>query len=135
MRAKRPFVLSVILVAACKSPTPVEQMDSVQSWLGTAAMTGDAWIRRTTPDTYSRQTLELSSENVLELSRQLLRSPPTAIDSASLDHALTGSRRRIARMARLIEEKNAPEFTRQLDSLRADQRIVKQLADRIEPKQ
>jgi hypothetical protein len=72
---------------------------------------------------------------VLELSRQLLRSPPAAIDSASLDHVLTGSRRRIARMARLIEDRNAPEFTRQLDSLRADQRIVKQLADRIEPKQ
>jgi hypothetical protein len=135
MRAKRPFVLSIILVAACKSPTPAEQMDSVQSWLGTAAMAGDAWIRRTTPDTYSRQTLELSSENVLQLSRQLLKSPPAAIDSASLDHALTGSSRRAARMARLIEEENAPEFTRQLDSLRADQKIVKQLADSIESKQ
>lgn len=135
MRAKRPLALSVILVAACKSPTPAEQMDSVQSWLATAAMTGEAWVRRTTPDTYSRQTLELSSEKVLQLSRQLLKSPPAAIDSAALDHAITGSRRRITRMARLIEQKNAPEFTRQLDSLRADQTIVKQLADRIEPKQ
>jgi hypothetical protein len=35
-------------------------------------------------------------------------------------------------MARLIEEKDAPDFARQLDSLRADQKIIKQLSDSIE---
>jgi hypothetical protein len=32
----------------------------------------------------------------------------------------------------LITAKNAPDFARELDSLRAEQRIVKQLSDRIE---
>jgi hypothetical protein len=45
MRLKRLVVISIALVAACKSPTPSEQMDSVQSWLGTADMVGDAWLR------------------------------------------------------------------------------------------
>jgi hypothetical protein len=38
-------------------------------------------------------------------------------------------------MAALIAAKNAPDFARELDSLRADQRIVKRLSDSIESKQ
>ncbi len=76
MRVKRLLVISVALVAACKSPTPAEQMDSIQSWLGTAVMVGDAWLRHATPDKYSRQTLELSQESLRQISRDLLKSPP-----------------------------------------------------------
>jgi hypothetical protein len=35
------FVISIALVAACKSPTPAEQIDSIQSWLATAGMVHD----------------------------------------------------------------------------------------------
>jgi hypothetical protein len=35
-------------------------------------------------------------------------------------------------MARLIGAKDAPDFGRQLDSLRASQHIIKQLSDSIE---
>jgi hypothetical protein len=37
-------------------------------------------------------------------------------------------------MARLIEAKNSPDFQRQLDSLRADEKIVEQISDGM-PKQ
>jgi hypothetical protein len=129
---KRLLVISIALVAACKSPTPTEQMDSIQSWLATAGMVGDAWLRHTTPDKYSRQTLELSQETLLQISSDLLKSPPHSLDSSTLDSVLTRSRAHVARMARLIEEKDAPDFARQLDSLRADQKIIKQLSDSIE---
>jgi hypothetical protein len=129
---KRLLVISIALVAACKSPTPTEQMDSIQSWLATAGMAGDAWLRHTTPDKYSRQTLELSQQTLLQISSDLLKSPPHSVDSATLDSVLTRSRARVAQMARLIEEKDAPDFARQLDSLRADQKIIKQLSDSIE---
>jgi hypothetical protein len=135
MRVKRLLVVSVTVVAACKSPTPAEQMDSVQSWLGTAVMVGDAWLRHTTPDKYSRQTLELSHENLRQISSDLLKSAPKSVDSATLDSVLTTSRRRVDKMARLIGAKNSPDFARQLDSLRADQKIVKQLADSIQSRQ
>jgi len=128
---KRLLVISVALVAACKFPTPAEQMDSLQSWLATAGMVGDAWLRHTTPDKYSRQTLELSHETLLQLSSDLLRSPPHSVDSATLDDVLTRSREHVARMARLIEAKDAPDFARQLDSLRVDEKVVKRLSDRI----
>ena len=131
VRVKRLLVISVALFAACKSPTPAEQMDSIQSWLGTAGMVGDAWLRHTTPDKYSRQTLELSHETLLQISRDLLKSPPHAVDSATLDVVLTKSRRHVALMARLIEAKDAPDFARQLDSLRVDEKVIKQLSDRI----
>ena len=106
-------------------------MDSIQSWLATAGMAGDAWLRHTTPDKYTRQTLELSQQTLLQISSDLLKSPPHSVDSATLDSVLTRSRAHVAQMARLIEEKDAPDFARQLDSLRADQKIIKQLSDSI----
>jgi hypothetical protein len=132
---KRLLLVSLILAAACKPPTPAEQMDSVLSWIGTAGMAGDAWLRHTTPDAYTRQTLELSARTLEQTSKDLLKSPPPAVDTAALDSALTRSSTRIARMAALIAAKNAPGFSRQLDSLRADQKAIKALADSSESKQ
>jgi hypothetical protein len=109
-------------------------MDSIKSWLATADIVGQTWLRRTTPDKYSRQTLELSHETLLHISNDLLASLPPAIDSAMLDSVLVRSRGRLDQMARLIEAKNSPEFQRQLDSLRADEKAVDQISDRM-PKQ
>jgi hypothetical protein len=135
MRTKRLLVLSLILAAGCKPPTPAEQMDSILSWIGTAGMAGDAWLRHTTPDTYTRQTLELSSETLGQISKDLLESPPAMVDTAALHRVLTETSKRITRMAALISAKDAPDFARQLDSLRTDQKTVKALADSIEAKQ
>jgi hypothetical protein len=110
-------------------------MDSIQSWLATAGMVGDAWLLHTTPDKYSRQTLDLSHETLLQLSGDLLKSLPRSVNSATLDGVLTESRGHVARMARLIEEKDAPDLARQLDSLRADQKIIEQLSDSIKSRQ
>jgi hypothetical protein len=135
MLGKRLLAVSMVFVAACKSPTPDEQMDSIQSWVATSGMVGEAWLRHTTPDDYSRQTLQLSHETLLQISTELLKSPPPLLDSAMLDSVLTTSRGHIAQMARLVEAKNAPDFARELDSLRADAKIVHQLGDSIKPRQ
>ena len=135
MRMKRLLIISVVTVTACKSPTPAEQMDSFQSWLATAEMVGEAWLRHSTPDKYSRQTLELSQETLLQISRDLLKSRPHSVDSAALDNALTDSRGHVALMARLIQAKDAPDFARELDSLRANQKVVRQLSGSIESRQ
>jgi hypothetical protein len=133
MRLKRPLVLAITLLGACKPPTPEEQMDSIKSWLATSEMVAEGWLRHSTPDKYTRQTLELSNAALVQLSTDLLAPLPPAVDSAMLD-ALARSRRHIDQMARLIEAKNSPDFRRQLDSLRADEKIVKQISDDM-PKQ
>jgi hypothetical protein len=135
MRAKRLLLLPLILAAGCKPPTSVEQLDSILSWIGTAGMTADAWLRHSTPDKYSRETLELSSATVGQISKDLLKTPPPGIDTVALDSVLTRSRHRIALMAELIRDKNAPEFARELDALRADQKTLKAQSDGIESKQ
>jgi hypothetical protein len=134
MLLKRPFVLAIILLVACKPPTPDQQMDSIKSWLATAEMVGEGWLRHSTPDKYSRQTLELSQKTLLKLSTDLLASLPPAVDSAMLDSVLVRSRGHIDQMTRSIESKNSPDFRRQIDSLRADEKIVKQISDGM-PKQ
>ncbi len=135
MRAKLFFAVPLVFSTACKPPTPAEQMDSVISWLATAGMAGDAWLRHTTPDKYTRQTLELSHDTLLQISDDLLKSRPPGTDTASLDSVLTRSRGRIAQMARLVEAKNSPAFLSQLDSLRVDEKLVKQFSDSIKSKQ
>ena len=134
MRLKRPLVLAITLLGACKPPTPEEQMDSIKSWLAASELVADAWLRHTTPDKYSRQTLELSRETLQQISTDLLATLPPAVDSAMLDSVLVRSRGHIDQMARLIEAKNSPDFQRQLDSLRADEKIVEQISDGM-PKQ
>lgn len=133
MRIKRLLVLSLIFATACKPPTPAEQMESARSWIGTAWMAGSAWLRHTAPDTYTRQTLELSHEKLGHLADDLLKAPPPGADSASLNSVLARSRKRIARLEALITAKNAPGFARELDALRADQRLVKRISDGMEP--
>jgi hypothetical protein len=132
---KRSIVLPLLFVLACKPPTPDEQMDAAVSWVSTAGMAGDAWLRHTTPDKYTRQTLELSGQQLLEIGTELRKSPPSAIDGAVLDSVIARSRFHIAEMARLVENKNSPDFRTQLDSLRADQRLIKQLSDSVESAQ
>ena len=95
-------------------------------------MAGDAWLRHTTPDRYTRETLELSHQTLERISEDLLKAPVPGVDTASLDSVLTLSRGRIAQMARLVEARNSPAFAAVLDSLSADQKIVKQLADSAE---
>ena len=135
MRLKRLLVASLLFSLACKSPTPGEQLDSVISWLGTAGMAGDAWLRHTTPDAYTRQTLELSHDTLLQLADDLLKAPLPGVDSASMDSVLTRSRGRVAEMARLVQDKNSPAFKGQLEALRTDEKAVKQMADALSPKQ
>jgi hypothetical protein len=132
MRTKRLLVLSLVFATACKPPTPAEQMESALSWIGTAGMAGDAWLRHTTPDTYTRKTLQLSHEKLGQISDDLLKSAPLGRDNAPVNAVLARSRKRIARMEALITAKNAPDFGRELDLLRADQRLVKRISDRIE---
>jgi len=129
MRLKQTLVVAIALLGACKSPTPAEQMDSIQSWLATAGMVGEAWLRHATPDKDSRKTLELSRETLFKISNDLLASLPPATDSATLDGILVRSRGRVDMMARLIAARNAPEFAHQLDSLRADEKLVKALSE------
>jgi hypothetical protein len=134
MRLTRPLVLAITLLSACKPPTPEEQMDSIKSWLATSEMVAEGWLRHSTPDTYSRQTLELAHETLARMSSDLLVSLPPAVDSAMLDSVLVRSRGHVDRMARSIEAKNSPDFRRQLDSLRADEKIVERISDGM-PKQ
>jgi hypothetical protein len=110
-------------------------MDSILSWVGTAGMAGQAWVNHTTPDKYTRHTLELSEQTIRQTSDDLLRSPPAGIDTAALDTVLSRTSGRIAQMARLVGSRNAPDLAKQLDSLKMDEKIVKQFADSIESKQ
>ena len=129
---KRFLVVPLLLAVGCKPPTPAEQMDSIVSWVSTAKMAGDAWLRHTTPDKYTRQTLELSDQMLLQTGSDLLKSRPPKIDSAAFDRALNSTRFNIAEMARFIEEKDAGKFQQPWDSVGIYLKVMKQFSDSAE---
>lgn len=118
--------------AGCKSPTAAEQLDTILSWMSTADMAAQAWVNHTTPDKYTRQTLELSEQTIQQTADELLKSHPAGVDSAALDSLLTRSSGRIAQMARLIDVRSSPDLIRELDSLRMEKTAVKDLADKLD---
>jgi len=95
-------------------------------------MAGDAWLRHTTPDKYTSQTLKLSDEMLLQTGSDLLKSHPPSIDSAAFDRALTSTRFNIAEMARFVEAKEADRFRQPWDSLRIYLKIMKDFSDSAE---
>ena len=125
----------MIVLVSCKPPTPAEQMDAILSWVGSAVMLGSGWLRHTTPDSYTTETLSLSHDQVLKIGDELLKSPPPMIDSAGLASTVARSRSHIARMAQLVEARNSPAFSQVLDSLQLDQKALKQIADKVEASQ
>jgi hypothetical protein len=126
---------SSVALVGCRTPTPGEQLDGVRSWLATADMAAQAWVNHTTPEKYTRQTLELAQQSVEQIAAELLQSPPSGVDSASLDSLLTRSTRRIDRMARLVTSRNSPEVRIDLDSLRIEENAVHEIAERLKSAQ
>ena len=131
MSTKRFAVLSLFFALGCKSPSATEQMDSIISWLGTAGMVGEAWLRHTTPDKYTAQTLELANQSLMDINNGLFKALPPGIDTASLDSALALSRKHIGLLQTLVEQKASPDFRTMLDSLNSDERVIKQFADSV----
>jgi len=132
MRAKRFSIVTLLLALACKPPTPAEQMDSIVSWVSTARMAGDAWLRHTTPDKYTSQTLQLSDQMLLQTGSELLKSPPPAIDSAAFDRALTSTRFNISEMSRFVDARDASQFRQPWDSLLVYLKVMKDYSDKLE---
>ena len=135
MSTKPLAIIFILSALACKPPSASEQMDSAVSWVGTAGMAAEAWLKHGSPDKYTKQTLELSHDSLIDIGSSLFRSLPAGIDSATLDSALTRSSTHIGLMAHLVEQKDSPDFRALLDSLYTDERIVKQLADSVEAKE
>ena len=133
MRLKGFLAGPLLFLIACKQPTTAEKLDSVRSWLETAGMAADAWMHHTTPDRYTRQTLELSHKTLAQLAADLRKSPTPGIDTALLDTVLTRSGARLTEMARLVQTRNSPGLRGQLDSLRAEETIIRRLADAAAP--
>jgi hypothetical protein len=94
-------------------------------------MTAQAWLNHTTPEKYTRQTLELSGESIRKTAGELMKSPPASIDSASLDSVLTGGSDRIARIDTLVTNRDAPRVRLELDSLRIEEKTVRGITDRL----
>ncbi|MHC5850659.1 hypothetical protein [Nostoc sp.] len=61
-------LLILALLASCSAKTSAEDMDketqNISSWVATANMVGDAWIRDVVPNKYAEQTLKKAQQEL-----------------------------------------------------------------------
>lgn len=65
----KPILLAALLfvLAACSRSSAAEStkaLKTIQSWIATAQMTGEAWQEGSVPDVYAKQTLEKSQQEI-----------------------------------------------------------------------
>ncbi len=141
LNKRRVIVMSFVAVlAGCKAPDPAKELDSTLSWVATAGLAAQAWLNHTTPESYTRQTLELSRSTLEEQLDPLLKAiadePPSEKTASAFRNSAPAISRlvrhasaTIGRMAVLVTARDAPSLQKELTSLRADESSLKSIAD------
>lgn len=128
-------LLILTLLASCSSKNSAEDMDketqSVSSWVATANMVGDAWIRGAVPNKYAEQTLERATEE--------LQKEKNKIDKIKLSKDVSEHNRslllaevlqlanKIEEMSRAVAKKNNSEVQQKLGELAVEKQALNKL--------
>jgi len=132
------FGTTALICGCSKTPSEKEIVDSMVSWIGTADMASQAWLKHTTFDRYTLETLELSAEKLGDQQKQLQETgalKSSGYGSPGLDSAATRAAHSMITIAGLVGENDAPDVRIQLDSLRAAKKIVLAASDSLAKQQ
>ncbi len=143
LNKRRVIVMSCVSVlAGCKAPDPAKELDSTLSWVATADLAAQAWLNHTTPESYTRQTLELSRSTLDERLDPLLKAiadePPSEKTASTFRNSAPAisllvrhASATIGRMALLVTARDAPSLQKELSSLRVDESSLKSISDSV----
>ena len=128
-------LLILILLASCSGKNSAEDIDkeiqNISSWVATANMVGDAWVRDVVPNKYAEQTLKKSTEK--------LRKEKDKIDKIKLSKVVTEHDKllllaeviqlanKTEEMSRAVGQKNRLEVRQKLGELAAEERSLNKL--------
>ena len=128
-------LLIVTLLASCSDKTSAEDMDKdtlcVSSWVGTANMVGDAWMRGAVPNKYAEQTLKRATEELrkekekidkIKLSQDISEDDKSVLLAEVLQLA-----NKTEEMSKAVAKKNYSEVRQKLGELTVEKRSLNKL--------
>ncbi|WP_298907384.1 hypothetical protein [uncultured Nostoc sp.] len=128
-------LLIVTLLASCSGKTSAEDMDketeSVSSWVATANMVGDAWIRGAVPNKYAEQTLKRATEELRKEKEKIdeikLSKDVNKHDKSVLIAEVFQLANKTQEMSKAVAQKNRSVVRQKLGELAAEKRSLNKL--------
>ncbi|MCC5643817.1 hypothetical protein LC607_12845 [Nostoc sp. CHAB 5824] len=128
-------LLILTLLSSCSGKTSVEDMDketqNISSWVATANMVGDAWIRDAVPNKYAEQTLKKATEELQKEKDKIdninLSKDVTEHDKSLLLAEVLQLANKTEEMSKAIVQKNRSAVRQKLRELAAEKRSLNKL--------
>ena len=128
-------LLIVTLLASCSGKTSAEDIDketeSVSSWVATANMVGDAWIRGAVPNKYAEQTLKRATEELRKEKEKIdeikLSKDVSKHDKSVLIAEVFQLANKTQEMSKAVAQKNRSVVRQKLGELAAEKRSLNKL--------
>ena len=128
-------LLILTLLASCSGKTSAEDMDketqSVSSWVATANLVVDAWMRGAVPNKYAEQTLERATEELRKEKEKIyeikLSKDVSKHDKSVLVAEVFQLANKIEEMSRAVAQKNRSAVRQKLGELAAEKRSLNKL--------
>ncbi|MEI1373579.1 hypothetical protein PQG02_15360 [Nostoc sp. UHCC 0926] len=108
-----------------------KETQSVSSWVATANLVGDAWIRGAVPNKYAEQTLKRATEE-LGKEKEKIDEIKLSKDVSEHDKSVLGSEvfqlaNKTEEMSRAVAQKNCSAVRQKLGELAAEKRSLNKL--------
>ena len=128
-------LLILTLLASCSGKNSTEDMDqetqSISSWVATANMVGDAWIRGAVPNKYAEQTLKRATEELQKEKSKIdkikLSKDVSEHDKSVLLADVLQLANKTEEMSRAVAKKNYSEVRQKLGELAVEKRSLNKL--------
>ncbi|MFN6483532.1 MULTISPECIES: hypothetical protein [unclassified Nostoc] len=128
-------LLILTLLASCSGKTSVEDIkketQNISSWVATANMVGDAWIRNVVPNKYAEQTLKKATEELRkekdEIDKIKLSKDVTEHDKSLLLAEVIRLTNKTEEISQAVVQRNRLEVRQKLGELAAEERSLNKL--------
>ncbi|MBN3881707.1 MAG: hypothetical protein V7K64_22815 [Nostoc sp.] len=128
-------LLILTLLASCSAKTSAEDMDketqNISSWVATANMVGDAWIRDVVPNKYAEQTLKKAQQELQKEKEKIdeikLSKDVSEDDKSILLAEVLKLGNKTEEISRAVAQKNRSAVRQKLIELAAEKRSLNKL--------
>ena len=136
MRLKCLCSLLLLLALTCCTRSPADQLktelQTVTSWVATARMAGESWLKGTVPHAYAAHTLRMAEASLQEeaktIQEQQASGGTTALHAALAAQALKLGQS-VEQMRAAVERRDGSSLAQLLKQLEAEEQAAKALGE------
>jgi hypothetical protein len=120
----------LLTITSCGSHSAAQMRTALQtaaSWAATAHMAGEAWISGAVPTAYTRRTLHMAEQTLVEGLRKVQDQPATSAASASVPEHLQSLKHTLSRMREAVQTEDRMAMTQHMTALANEEEALRAL--------